>query len=417
MLNLRSLLTIIWIINSFSLNTIFSGSAGIKNGSISGKVFDINKRGISGASIHLVRDSKPPIIRTTISNSKGDYVFLNVPVGKYSLGYSKLGFKSIVVNQVNEEIETALGNQVQTYVESGTSVTIPPIVLKSVRPFGSAPVNLKLIDQVTGEPINNANIVLDNQIGKNSQNDGDFKVTVNIPPSDESLKPVGLKISAPGYEKFVDELSIVPNQTNSFLLSLTPLTGVIEGQIDFSTFPLANLNSVTSISVNNIPSEFLDLKIDSTGWFSIKVPVSTKDNFRKFNITVKTRGFQAITVPNVMAPLAGAFTIMQPIRLISINTPVNGTVVSNSGTSPIASGVNQAFIKELGLSTSINGGTYQFQSIPIGVKLNIEIFIMNRFGLIEKGSLNFLATLNGQGNFTLPTVVTQPIQNQDNNQP
>ena len=96
--------------------------------------------------------------------------------------------------------------------------------------------NLKLIDQVTGEPINSANIVLDNQIAKNSQNDGDFKVTVNIPPSDESLKPVGLKISAPGYENFVDELSIVPHQTNSFLLSLTSLTGVIEGQIDFSTF-------------------------------------------------------------------------------------------------------------------------------------------------------------------------------------
>ena len=198
---------------------------------------------------------------------------------------------------------------------------------------------------------------------------------------------------------------------------MDPITATIEGQIDFSAFPFANLDSITSISVPNIPSDLLDPKIDSTGWFSVKVPVSTETNIRKFSINIKTRGFEAVKVPNVTAPMAGAYTIIQPIRIAAVTTPVTGKVISNRGSVPIPSGINQAFIKELGITTSINAGIYLFQAIPIGINLTVEIIIMNNFGVIEKGSLDFLTTINSQGNFTLPTVVTQPIKSPDHKQP
>jgi len=417
MLNIHKFIIISLIANLFLLHMTFCGSAGIKNGNIRGLVLDNNRNGLPGVSVLLVKEGKPPIIRTTISNSKGEYYFNSTPIGKYSLGYSKLGFKSILVNKTNTDIETAFGNQVKTYVESGSSVRVPAITLRSLGAFGLAPVALKLIDQITGEPVNKANVSLGGQVGKNSQANGEFKLKITIPPTNKNLKPFNLKISAPGFESLNDELSIVPQQKNSFIISLDPITATIEGQIDFSAFPFANLDSITSISVPNIPSDLLDPKIDSTGWFSVKVPVSTENNIRKFNINIKTRGFEAIKVPNVIAPMAGAYTIIQPIRIVAVTTPVTGKVISNRGSIPIPSGINQAFIKELGLTTSINAGTYLFQAIPIGINLTVEIIIMNNFGGIEKGSLDFLTTINSQGNFTLPTVVTQPIKSIDNKQP
>ena len=112
------------------------GTFGQRN--IRGQVLDNNRNGLPGVSVLLVKEGKPPIIRTTISNSKGEYYFNSTPIGKYSLGYSKLGFKSILVNETNTGIETAFGNQVKTYVESGSSVKIPAVILRSLGAFGLA---------------------------------------------------------------------------------------------------------------------------------------------------------------------------------------------------------------------------------------------------------------------------------------
>ncbi len=417
MLQIRKFIIILLLANTNPPDTTYCGSAGIKNGSVRGTVLTNNKKGLSGVSILLVRNGTPPIIRTTISDSNGSYVFNNTPVGKYSLGYSKLGFKSILANKSNPEIETALGNHIQTYVESGASVNVPPVVLESLGPYGLAVVNLNLIDQITGEPIKNANIHLGNQAIQDSHIDGKFDMKLTIPPSEKSLEPINLKISAPGFDNLADKLTIVPQQENSFIIPLDPITGTIEGHIDFSSFPFANLDSITSITVANIPSKILKAKIKANGFFSIQVPVSTQKNTRKFDIKIHTRGFQAMTIHSVVAPEAGANTILQPIRLTAVTTPVHGQVVSNNGTLPIASGMNQAFIKELGISTSINGGMYRFQAIPTGINLTVTVFIMNNLGRIERGSLDFLTTINGQGNFTLPTVVTKPIDGSDDNQP
>ena len=84
-----------------------------------------------------------------------------------------MGFKSILVNKTNTGVETAFGNQVKTYVESGSSVRIPAITLRSLGAFGLAPVALKLIDQITGEPINKANVIL------GGQSERTHKLTVN----------------------------------------------------------------------------------------------------------------------------------------------------------------------------------------------------------------------------------------------
>tara|TARA_Y100000589_G_scaffold133978_1_gene127981 strand:+ start:336 stop:1544 length:1209 start_codon:yes stop_codon:yes gene_type:complete len=391
------------------LSKLDCGSAGIKNGNVRGTVLSADKKGLSGVSILLVRNGTPPIIRSTISDADGIYVFHNTPVGKYSLGYSKLGYKSILANHGNTEIKTSPENQIRTYVESGASIRIPPVMLDSFGPFGLAPVSLNLIDQITGEPVVSANIHLGNQSNNNSIVDGKFTMKLTIPPSEKSLDPVNLRVSAPGFNDLTDHLTIIPKQENSFTISLKPLMATLEGHIDFSSFPFASLDSVTTISVANIPSNLLEPEIESTGFFSIRVPVSTQTNTRKFDIKIHTRGFHPITIPGVLAPEAGATSILQTVRLSALTTPVRGKVVSRNGLSPIASGMNQAFIKELGISTSINGGMYFFQAIPTGINLTVTVFILNSVGRIERGSIDFLTTINGQGNFTLPTIVTKPI--------
>lgn len=417
MKNVYKFITILLIANSWFTGIKFCGSAGIKNGNIRGKVLDYSSKGLPGVSILLVRNGKPPIIRTTISNSEGNYSFSSTPVGKYSLGYSKLGFKSILIKETNPDVDRATVNQIKTYVESGSSVNIPPVILESLGPYGLAPVTLNLIDRFTSEPIEIANINLGSQSIHNSQIQGEFKFKLEIPPSEKVLEQKKLMISAPGFKTYEDELTIIPKQENSFVILLEPLRANVEGQIDFSAFPRANLESSTVISIPNIPSDLLEPKIDSNGFFSIKVPVSTENNIRKFNVRIQTQGFQAITIPNVIAPLAGATTITQLIRLAAITSPVYGKVLSSKGTPPIPSGLNQAYVKELGISASINSGRYFFQAIPIGMNFSVEILIMNNLGIIETGSLDFQSTLNGQGKFTLPTVITKPIDNPDNNQP
>ena len=74
MLNIHKFIIISLIANLFLLHMTFCGSAGIKNGNIRGLVLDNNRNGLPGVSVLLVKEGKPPIIRTTISNSKGNII-------------------------------------------------------------------------------------------------------------------------------------------------------------------------------------------------------------------------------------------------------------------------------------------------------------------------------------------------------
>lgn len=396
---------------------LHGGSAGVKNGTVSGIIYANDKNQLAGVTVQLERSGDPPIIRSTISNSEGRYSFHNVPVGKYSMGFSKLGFRSVSTQK------NATGNtnsefiSPHIYVESSSHVRAPSVVMQSVGLFGRTDVRIRLIDQITGEAVNGATITLGNQATDKPNNLGEYTLVLNIPPTEPDDLFSKLTVSAPGFENLEDQIKAIPQQQNSFTVPILPQFGRVEGHIDFSNFPGSNLGAVTSISVNNIPSDFLNAKIEPSGFFSLQVPVSSKIHQRLFDIKIHTRGFQPLYLKNIPAPEAGLTTINQPIKLIAITTSLNGKVVSQNGKSPAPSGINQVFISELGVSASITNGEYFFQAIPTGIDLTLVVFIMNQSGKVERTERSFQATVNGKGIFTIPTLITESSENSSINTP
>lgn len=392
------------------------GSAGVKNGTVRGLIHLSNKQPVSGVVITLLRQEQPPIIRSTISDNNGHYAFYNVPVGKYNLEFSKLGFSSIKSSDSNSN-NSSNRTHSHVYVESGALVTVPPTTLRSLGAFGRTEVKIRLIDQITGETIEKASLTLGNQATNSVNSAGEFNLSLNFPPTDQNIPKSKLSITSPGFENLTDTIPTTAGQTNSFLIPVMPKMGLIEGTIDFSQFPQSNLNTVTNIQISNISADILDAEIDPSGHFSVAVPVSTESNLRLFDLRIHTRGFQPVLLKNITAPFSGASTLIQPVRLVAITKAVSGAIVTGNGASPVPSGLNQAFIKELGISSAISNGKYQFQAVPVGVDLTLHAFIMNRIGRVEKIETTLKVTENGRDIFVLPTLITQSAETLDNIQP
>ena len=404
------------ILTFFALSySLLAGSAGVKNGSIQGQVVDQSGQPVAGANVVIVKDGTPPLIRGALSGANGAYSFPNVPIGLYTLGFTKYGFKSITTEAGDPEQKTAIGDQFRVYVESGAYVTAPKVTLRSLGNFGQATVQVKLVDAYSGDPIRDANVVLGGTATTGSFGNGEYQLLVNVNPSEDGPPELPLKVYAPGYEEFSEGVKPIANQVQELLVPVTPLTGSIEGRVDFSQFPGTNLAERTNISVPNIPSDLLNAQIDDTGRFSITVPLSTKNNKRSFDVTVHTKGFLPFVVRGVMAPEAGATTISQIVRLQAVTTIVTGQVVTTQGDAGVASGVNQAFITELGIGASINNGHYTFGAVPVGMPLTLKVFVMDRFGKVQTGETSLIAARNGTQAFRVPTVITSGGGSEDGN--
>src|SRR5436305_4609250 len=68
---------------------------GIENGGITGNVQGAGPAGvlpIVGATVVAVRQEQLALTRTTQTDGRGDFVFTDLPLGSWSVGYSALGF-------------------------------------------------------------------------------------------------------------------------------------------------------------------------------------------------------------------------------------------------------------------------------------------------------------------------------------
>jgi len=400
-----------WILFLFVLwlsSPLFAGSAGVKNGFVRGMVRTLNSNPLAGVNVVLVRESSTPLIRQTLSNEDGIYEFPQVPVGLYTLGFEKYGFEPITTERGSQEDRSAIGKQIRVYVESGALVTATPVTLRELSAHGRALLHFKLIDQFTGDPVPAATLTLGNQSSVPTGNPGEHKVELFIPPSSDGPPETALFIQAPGFEPVKESIKPIPNTPTKLTLEVTPLLGVIQGKLDFSGFVGVDLSARTKITVASIPAHITDSKIDPSGHFEVFVPVSTPENPRTFTLMIHAQGFLAQRIPNIQAPLSGATTITLPIRLQAKTTRVQGKVLTSTGRIGLPSGLNQAFIKEIGISAPIHGGSYFFEAVPTGMELSIEVFLKNEEGKTERGELGFSATINSQSSFHLPTILTNP---------
>ena len=61
--------------------SVLAGSAGVKNGTITGVVYG-DKGPLSDVYVVAIREGEPPIIRSVLSRIDGSYTFTNMPLGK-----------------------------------------------------------------------------------------------------------------------------------------------------------------------------------------------------------------------------------------------------------------------------------------------------------------------------------------------
>lgn len=389
----------------FLTTNLYAGSAGVKNGTISGLVRDYKRHPLAGVTVVAVKQAEPPIIRSTASDENGQYVLNNMPVGSYTLGFDKYGYEPITTEEGDPKQQTAIGKQIRVYVESGAHVKAPNVSLQYIGIAGDAFVKINLIDAISGEKIDGGTV----SIGSATVNFGSagsyfLSVPVNT-FSDPENNGQAIKIHAPGYQECQDTISLQPFQTAEQTIRLQPAMATVQGHIDLSRYPVKNFGSQGRIMVDGLPTEALNAQIDDSGFFSIQVPASNTNNKRFFNIKVLLPGFLPATISQVYAPEAGATTITAPIVMLAQTVPVSGKVLASTADGVINSAVNQAFIKELGVGTPIISGTYVFDNIPTAIELEITVIMMGAEG-IETGGKKFTAIDNGTGVFCLPTIIT-----------
>lgn len=74
-----------------------AGGAQQSSASVTGLVKDSTGANITGAQVKL-NNVETNVVRQTTSNSSGNYTFLNVPPGRYTLEFSAKGFQSLKIN-------------------------------------------------------------------------------------------------------------------------------------------------------------------------------------------------------------------------------------------------------------------------------------------------------------------------------
>ncbi|MCJ8345552.1 carboxypeptidase-like regulatory domain-containing protein, partial [bacterium] len=389
---------------------LFAGSSGVKNGTIRGSISDPSGIALQGVYIVAQYQNDPPFQRTAMSASNGTYVLHNMPVGPYLLGFSKNSYQSISIGDTSNSSDNPIGKEISAYIESGSTFTVSPIKLKFLGVSGQAFVRLKIVDSYTGETVKDSQVIIGTS--SNANHSGEFlETSVSVSPGKDGLPQIPLIISTPGYEDLEEDIQLVPLEMNEFTVELTPQLSAIQGRVQLNSFPFPKLLSNVHISIDNIDSEKINAKVDSNGFFQISVPSSTDNHKRSFNIRVHLPGFGDIIIPNIISPIAGATTIQQAIQLTPITTIVRGRVTSSSGLEGKVNAMNQAYIKELGISAPIQNGFFVFPQVPTRIPLTVKAIQVNINNEVEIGEVGFTAIRNGTSQFVIPAIVSTSSQN------
>jgi carboxypeptidase family protein len=102
----------------------------IQQGKITGTVVSEDRLALPGATVEISSPALMTGTRSTTSSSKGSYVFLNVPPGKYKLSASSSGFKTVSRDDIDVaagavvtlDLTLPVGTMQETIVVSGGSI-------------------------------------------------------------------------------------------------------------------------------------------------------------------------------------------------------------------------------------------------------------------------------------------------------
>ncbi len=435
MVRTSKMLLTLFMLGLLVLGLAGCGDSGVDNGVITGTVFSNRSGGAAtktpepSVSVVAVYQEEPQVIRNAVSDQNGRYTIPNLIVGKWSLGFSKDGFKTITASEKSDETTgatSAIGEgNIKLYVENGSTSPAPDVTLQQKPPEGDATVIINLVDNSTGERINGATITLGTATTSNSSN-GQYVLVVPVTaPENGSVaqQPQTLVIAAEGYQGVAQgsdgqnsQLNVLAGQTVEYVISMQPKTGFIEGRLSLSKFEA--LYDITSFQVS-IDGLRLDQNaaISGNGDFSIEVPVRTSTNNRSYTLRVTGRGILEQVVNNILAPQAGAVRVEVP-PLTPETVTIVGQVIRPNTSYPVV-------VDGLGLQGGVTGGaincvgnvvgSYSIDGVPVNtanqITLSATVFTCGdaQNPVLENPaagvkSVGFTATNNGSGVFSAPTL-------------
>jgi len=388
-----------------SLGVLFGcgGSAGVQDGTVVGRVYSdassisSNRSPISGVTVVIRRQSYvPEVVRRTLSDANGNYVFTDVPVGEYFIGFSKEGFLPIDVNSGGSPTRTNYVAQ-DFFMESGQTVTVPDITMETNRQTGSGTVIITVLDSITGDPVTHATVTVGTAVTSNGGNNGVYTLSVPIQPTDQDTSGTPLQdsskrvsIQADGYQ-LDDTVFVGPvaNETIQRTVVLRPLEVTIDGLVRIDKWQaLFNLSNV-EVKITNTSGPSTASPAPN-GLFTITaVPASNSNLTRTLNIRFTHPDLQTVVLSNIVAPRAGDRTIAMTVSMTPITVDVSGSVVDSGNLQ--ANGT--ATVVETGQQTSIVNGSYTIPGVPVrqasgDTGFTIEIRVFNALGGSEKGSIS-----------------------------
>jgi hypothetical protein len=393
------------------------GDAGVSNGVLRGSVYSNRSGGATtktpepGVSVVAQFDGDPKINRTTVTDGNGQYVFSSLPVGRYVVGFQKDGFKTITTEEGSSKAQSAIGEQVWVYVESGSTVTAADVTLTELPAEGDGTVIITLIDHLTGEKINGATVTAGTSTTTNSSN-GEYVLTVSIIANDGALPDsIPYTLNAEGYEPQNGSLQGFAGQTVRYTYEMVPKMGYLEGSIEFAKYAHLYQSVNLSITVDGLAGE----ANYANGRFSMEVPVRTQNNQRSYTLRIKGDGLLDQVVNNIVGPVAGSVRVDVP-ALVPETVTVVGSVINPYTSVP-------AVIDSIGLEGGITGGgvvcpagtmgTYSIDGVPTHLDLTgvtVTTYTCteeNGLWTVEYGEAStgiFNAINNGNGVHRLKTI-------------
>jgi hypothetical protein len=414
------------------------GSAGVDDGTVVGRVFSdassvsSSKSPIGGVTVVLRRlNPNPLVVRRTLSDANGNFVFTGVPVGQYNIGYSKEGFLPIDPDNGATTTRTNLVGQ-DIFVESGQTVQATDVTLETNRQAGSGTLILTILDEVTGDPVTFATVTAGVVVSSNGGNNGVYTLSVPILPNDQTTRNTplessskGVLIQADGYGVNQFNVGLVANETVRRTVFLKALPVIIDGLIRISRFQgLFDLSGV-QIKATNTQSPLdatpLIANAAGNGLFTLSgVPASNANLTRTFNLRITHPDMQTVVITNVVAPRAGDRTIPLTIVLTPLTVDVTGTVLVQTPVvgvpvpQPDLPGNGTAVIVQTGQSGAIVNGNYTIAGVPTAnhpgtLGLTLELRAFDAFGQLRSGTVQIRPLSDGSPNpiFVVPAVRLQ----------
>lgn len=412
-----SRLTVLSVLSGLALVLMgCGGEKGVDNGTIVGKVFSdlqgniASRQPESGVTVVIQRQETPDIIRTTLTDANGMYVFTDVPLGPYALGFAKEGFFPITTDAGSTSGQTAVGQTVRVVVDHHTTSLAPEVTLRSQLRIGNATVVFVLRDEFTGEPVTNATVEVGG-VSTSENLEGVYTLSVPITRPDSTV-PFGqprqftARITAEGFLGAIRTLNLFANQTIRETINLPAFsaeTVSIRGVIRYERFQnVAPPYSEISVRVRNGNIQAPDVD-DTTGIFTISgLPPSFTGKTRQIDLIISHPDYVTQEVRGITLPIAGLKDLTnQPIFLEPVVVDLIGTVsvlndVSDPPTEQIPNGTNdKVIIEETGQVASIINGTFLIPDVPVQQGENDNGLTLLLQAQRPNSTLNFCTTVQG----------------------